>query len=178
VPSSWKLDTSTTNVVACVEPSTRETRGAPMLPPTRASKPASRSIAPRAAVVVDLPFVPVIAATRPSRWRKASSSSAITGTPAWRAASSSGRSQGTPGDTTTIEAPVKVPTRCPPSSSRTPRSRSWRTSSLSSPSVFVSVATTCAPRRARNSAAAIPERASPITTTAFPSTPLTAASAS
>ena len=85
-----------------------------MLPPTRASKPASRSIAPRAAVVVDLPFVPVTAATRPSRWRKASSISAITGTPAARAAASSGSSHGTPGETTTIEAPVNVSRRCGP----------------------------------------------------------------
>ena len=73
-----------------------------MLPPTRTSRPASRSMAPSAAVVVDLPLVPVTAATGPRMWRKPSSSSAITAHPRARARPpSSGRSQGTPGDTTT-----------------------------------------------------------------------------
>ena len=83
----------------------------PMLPPTRTSPPASLSIAPAAAVVVDLPFVPVIAATVPFNSRKPSSSSATTGTPAARAACSSGIVEGTPGDTTIMEAPVKVARR-------------------------------------------------------------------
>src|SRR5258706_239250 len=56
-------------------------RASPMLPPTRTSPPRSRSMAPRAAVVVDLPLVPVTAATVPRRWRKASSISATTGPP-------------------------------------------------------------------------------------------------
>ncbi len=165
VPSSWKLETSTANAVASVAPSTSPISGAPMLPPTRASMPASRSIAPSAAVVVDLPLVPVIAATRPLRWRKASSISAITGTPAWRAASSSVSSQGTPGDTTTSDAPSKVDARCGPSSRRTPASRSASASFGSSLSRFWSTATTALPRLARKRAAAIPDRASPTTTT-------------
>ena len=149
-------------------------------PPGRRAPAASRT-APRPAVVVDLPLVPVMAARRPRRWRKASSISAITSTPASRAACSSGRSHGTPGDTTTIEAPAKVSGRCPPSSRRIPFSRSLRTSSGSWSSVLRSVATTEAPRRARNSAAATPDRASPTTTTETPSSstsaPVTAASA-
>ncbi len=91
-----------------------------MLPPTRTSPPPSLSIAPRAAVVVDLPLVPVTAATRPFRCRKASSISARTGTPTARAASSSGSSQGTPGETTIRDAETKVSRRWPPSSNLTP----------------------------------------------------------
>ena len=40
--------------------------GAPMLPPTVTLNPAASSIRPVSAVVVDLPFVPVIAITRPA----------------------------------------------------------------------------------------------------------------
>ena len=67
MPSSWKLETSTAKTVFSVEPGTSEVRASPMLPPTRASRPASFSMAPRAAVVVDLPLVPVTATTVP--WR-------------------------------------------------------------------------------------------------------------
>ena len=148
-----------------------------MFPPTRASFPLSLSIAPRAAVVVDLPLVPVTAATVPARWRKPSSISAITGTPAPRAASSSGSSHGTPGETTTIDAPVKVAARCGPVSRRTPRAASARASAGSSASALRSTATTAAPRRARKSAAATPDRARPTTTTGRMSS-LTAASGS
>ena len=55
--------------------------GAPMLPPTVTLKPAASSIRPVSAVVVDLPFVPVIAITRPCSQRDASSISPMTGTP-------------------------------------------------------------------------------------------------
>ena len=47
--------------------------GAPMLPPTVTLNPAASSIRPVSAVVVDLPFVPVIAITRPRSHRDASS---------------------------------------------------------------------------------------------------------
>ncbi len=40
-----------------------------MFPPTRTSVPAEPSMAPSAAVVVDFPFVPVTAATIPTRFR-------------------------------------------------------------------------------------------------------------
>ena len=169
VPSSWKLETSSTNVVASVEPSTIPVTAWPMFPPTRTSPPASRNIAPRAAVVVDLPLVPVIAATVPFSIRKPSSSSATTGTPAARAACSSGIVEGTPGDTTIIEALVNVSMRWPPSSSRTPCFSRFITSGGSSRGPFRSVATTRDPRRAQSVAAAIPDRAIPTTTTCLPS---------
>ena len=53
-----------------------------MLPPTVTLNPAASSIRPVSAVVVDLPFVPVIAITRPCSQRDASSISPMTGTPA------------------------------------------------------------------------------------------------
>ena len=53
----------------------------PMLPPTSTRCPPASSIRPVSVVVVDLPFVPVIATTRPRSQRDASSSSPITGTP-------------------------------------------------------------------------------------------------
>src|SRR5687767_7792771 len=76
--------------------------------------------------------------------------------------------QGTPGDTTTRSASSKVARRCPPASSRMPWSRSLSASSGRSPSGLPSVTTTRAPRRARSSADATPDRASPTTTTSFP----------
>ena len=57
------------------------------------SMPAASSIRPVSVVVVDLPFVPVIAMTRPRSQRDASSSSPITGTPRARAASIAGCSR-------------------------------------------------------------------------------------
>jgi len=57
-----------------------------MLPPTVTLKPAASSIRPVNAVVVDFPFVPVMAITRPRSQREASSISAMTGTPRSRAA--------------------------------------------------------------------------------------------
>src|SRR5262249_36901054 len=75
--------------------------GRPMFPPTVTLKPAVSRIRPVSAVVVDLPFVPVMAITRPCSQRDASSISAITGMPLARAASITGCSVGTPGLTTT-----------------------------------------------------------------------------
>ena len=71
-------------------PATCALSGAPMLPPTVTLKPAASSIRPVSAVVVDLPFVPVIAMTRPCSQRDASSTSPITGTPRARAAATAG----------------------------------------------------------------------------------------
>ena len=119
------------------------------------------------AVVVDLPFVPVIAISvaRGSRKRYASSISAITSTPAWRAATISG-SVGTPGDITTRSADVKLASTWPPSCSSTATPFSWSTGSFSAglPSVTI----TRAPRRAQNLATATPVCASPTTTTFLP----------
>ena len=80
-----------------------------MFPPTVTLKPAVSRIRPANTVVVDLPFVPVIAITRPCSHRDASSISAITGTPRSRAACSAGCSGGTPGLRTTRSAFVNVP---------------------------------------------------------------------
>ena len=79
-----------------------------MLPPTVTVKPAASSIRPVSAVVVDLPFVPVIAITRPCSQRDASSISPMTGTPRSRAACTAGCSGGTPGLSTTRSAFVNV----------------------------------------------------------------------
>ena len=80
-----------------------------MLPPTVTRNPACRSIRPVSDVVVDLPFVPVMAITRPFSHLNASSTSPITGTPAALAAAITGISGGTPGLITIRPAPVKVP---------------------------------------------------------------------
>ena len=66
--------------------------------------PAASRIRPVSSVVVDLPFVPVIAITRPRSQRDASSTSPITGTPRARAAATTGSSGGTPGLRTTRSA--------------------------------------------------------------------------
>ena len=71
-------------------------------------------------VVVDFPFVPVIATMRPVSQRDASSISPMTGTPASRAAAICGWSSGTPGLSTSKSADVNVSSRCAPSSSATP----------------------------------------------------------
>ena len=88
--SSWKLLASTTCSVSGVDWSTCDDSGTPMLPPTSTVNPDFSSICPVSVVVVDLPFVPVIAMTRPFNHRDASSSSPMTGTPAARAASNTG----------------------------------------------------------------------------------------
>ena len=88
-----------------------------MLPPTVTLKPAASSIRPVSVVVVDFPFVPVIAITRPCSQRDASSISPMTGTPVARAACTTGWSGGTPGLSTTRSARANVSRWWPPSSS-------------------------------------------------------------
>ena len=56
-----------------------------MFPPTSTRWPAASSMRPVSVVVVDFPFVPVIATILPRSHRDASSSSPMTGTPARRA---------------------------------------------------------------------------------------------
>src|SRR5262245_38929225 len=138
-----------------------------MFPPTVTSKPARSRIFPVNTVVVDLPFVPVIAITRPCNHRDASSISAITGTPRALATSIAGCSGGTPGLSTTRSARSKVSSRCAPSSRVTPRSASDVASAISSRR---SDSVTRAPRSTSSSAAAIPLRAAPTTTTFCPAT--------
>ncbi len=90
IVSSWKLLASTTCRVSGVDADTCRLSGVPRLPPTVTLNPAAVSIRPASVVVVDFPFVPVIAITRPCSQRDASSSSPITGMPRARAASTSG----------------------------------------------------------------------------------------
>ena len=96
--SSWKLLTSTTWIVSVgrVVHLGAERRRRCSRRPAPGSPPAS-SIRPVSVVVVDLPFVPVIATTRPRSHREASSSSPIIGDAGARAASIAGCSGGTPG---------------------------------------------------------------------------------
>src|SRR5687767_6603853 len=138
-----------------------------MLPPTSTSVPAAASIRPTSVVVVDFPFVPVIAITGPFSQRHASSSSPIVSTPARRASSNTGCSNATPGLVTIRSAPASVAGRCPPSSSSTPASRNR---GASSNDARVSVSITRAPLLASSFAAAMPLRAAPTTTTRRPST--------
>src|SRR5688572_4930761 len=138
-----------------------------MLPPTTAGSPAACSIRPVSVVVVDFPFVPVMAMTLPFNQRQASSSSPMIGTPRWRTASSAGRFAGTPGLKTTRSARPKTSPECPPRSSVTPAARSLPASSKAERS---SLNVTRAPRETSSSAAAIPLRAAPTTTTFWPLT--------
>ena len=72
----------------------------------RALNPPASNMRPVSVVVVDLPFVPVIATIRPLSQRDASSISPMTGTPALRAAAIGGWSSGTPGLNTIRSADV------------------------------------------------------------------------
>src|SRR5688572_30573985 len=138
-----------------------------MFPPTSTSRPAACSIRPITVVVVDFPLVPVTAMTGPFTQRHASSSSPIISTPRARAPSNTFCSSTTPGLATIRSAASSVAARCPPTSSSTPRSR--RRPACSNVD-RVSVSITRAPRRTRSSAAAIPLRAAPTTTTRLPLT--------
>src|SRR5215831_1191216 len=120
------------------------------------------------AVVVVLPFEPVIPISWPRKKRSASSISLQSGKPSARAFSSSGTSVGTPGLAMTSSCPLRTLAAPLPSSSRTPASRNLSAFSRNSPAVLVSLAVTIAPRAAQKSAVARPVRASPTTSTRFP----------
>src|SRR5882672_3026043 len=156
--------------VSGVESATCALRGVPMLPPTTALKPPAVNMRPASVVVVDFPFVPVIATMRPVSQRDASSTSPITGMPALRAAATCGWVSGTPGLNTIKSALSKVSDRCSPSSRAMPASRRRCSSSVRSSLGRRSVSVTRAPRSASSSAAATPLRAPPTTVTFWPST--------
>jgi hypothetical protein len=140
-----------------------------MLPPTRTGRACPRRISPVSAVVVVLPFVPVIAMTSLSIARHASSSSPIIGTPRARGPASPGSSSGTPGLTTTRSAPSKASAGWPPVQRRTPgSSASTPTSGARASGAALSEASTRAPSRRASRAAAMPLRASPTTATVRP----------
>src|SRR6266550_6814343 len=154
-------------MVSAVDCSTCALSGVPMLPPTSTFCPAASSIRPISVVVVDFPFVPVTAITRPVIQRDANSSSPIVSTPFARAASNTGCSVGTPGLVTIRSAEASVSALWPPSSSSMPCA--LRRSAASKVS-RVSVSITRAPFFAASSAAAMPLRAAPTTTTRRPCT--------
>ncbi len=136
--SSWKLLTSTTWIVSGVDAATWPDSGVPRLPPTGAGTPAASRMRPVSAVVVDFPFVPVMATTRPRSQRDASSTSPMTGTPAARAADTEGWLAGTPGLSTTRSDPVSRPAGCDAERERHPeRARSAAASSAGRRSVSV-----------------------------------------
>ena len=85
VVASWKLESSRTFHWSSREVSTIAVGGTPILPPTWAATPAVSSKCPKRAVVVVLPFDPVIATTGPRKNRAANSTSPITGMPFDRA---------------------------------------------------------------------------------------------
>ena len=116
VVSSWKLLASTTWMTSRAVAATCAESATPMLPPTATLRPPSSSMRPTSVVVVDLPFVPVIATTRPSSQRDASSSSPMTGTPAARARATSAWRGETPGLSTIRSALVNVSARWLPRS--------------------------------------------------------------
>jgi hypothetical protein len=85
MPSSWKEESSTTHVFG-TEPLpfapafvANAIHGVPKFPQAIAAWPAALRSAAASAVVVDLPFVPVIPTTTPGRTREASSISETTG---------------------------------------------------------------------------------------------------
>src|SRR5439155_22849784 len=134
--------------------------GGPMFPAASACSPAPRNRCATSAVVVVLPFVPVIAMQRvpdPASARNPRSISDTTGTPAARAAASGAASGGTPGETTTPAADRIFARSWRPRSTSTPASpRSSAT--VAPPYVWseVSLAYMLAPSRASSFVAATP----------------------
>src|SRR6185295_18792816 len=142
----------------------------PMLPPTITCAPAAFINSPVSAVVVVLPFEPVMPITRPRRKRPANSGSLMISTARPRAISSCGKSAGTPGLRTIKSALANNSSGWPPSARRTPTARNSAASPASCDSSFRSLAVTRAPRAASRRATATPLRAMPTTRMFFPAT--------
>src|SRR3990172_7850860 len=166
IDSSWKLETSTTPQSQGAPAAA--TNGVPRFPPTNTRGKARDAIPPTRVVTVDLPLVPVIAATFPRKRRNPSSSSPHTGRPAAESADSGSFSRGTPGDTTTsavpgTSSPVGIPRRkaiaagifSPTDASTSARGRSSRSVPR-------------APSPASRRAARNPDRPAPATITCLP----------
>ena len=138
-----------------------------MFPPTVTLKPAASRIRPVSAVVVDFPFVPVMATMRPRSQRDASSSSPMIGTPRSRALS---------GRTADRAARRGSARRDPhPSTSRSVAAELELHAETSQRLCLRHLGPHLgqrhlARRRASSSAAAIPLRAAPATVTRFPCT--------
>ena len=166
-PSSWKLDTSSTNWVCEVAPP-----GSPS-PPVRCCLPRARrapspSTWPRAPRCRRLALGARDRRHRPFHETKPQLQLGHH-RHALRAAASPRRSQGTPGDTTTRSAVVAALARCAPSPASTSSTGRLSASASSLPSGLRSAATTARARRARNppppppSAPARPRRPLPAT---------------
>ena len=92
--SSWNDESSQTTHASGGAAPTRLVSGRPMLPATSAGTPAASNIAPSSAVVVVLPFVPVIPTIGFASSRAPSSISEMTGMPRSRAARPAARRPG------------------------------------------------------------------------------------
>ena len=155
-----------------VAPSRRPVTACPMLPPTRTSR---ARLAQHRAERGGGRRLALGAGDRRHRSRgwsgSPSSSSAITGTPARaRRRQLAAGPRARPGDTTTSVGAVNVSSRCAPSSSRTPSSRqAQRLLRQLRRRLAVGGHDPRAPRARGSRAAATPDRASPTTTTFFPS---------
>src|SRR3990172_4750096 len=166
IVSSWKLETSTT-AQSC-EPPAALAKGVPRFPPMKTRGKTRDAMSPNSVVTVDLPFVPVTAATFPPNRRKPSSSSPHTGVPARTSAGRGSFSLGTPGERTTSGVSsaafsVILPwTNAICGGTGCPRDRSTASFGRSSKSV------TRAPSRRRRRAETNPEIPAPITNASLP----------
>jgi len=84
--SSWKLDNSSTTASSGSILCTEGSRDTPMFPPSHVLRPQARSMAASSAVVVDLPLLPVTAATGAGQRARNMFMGLVTGTAACRAA--------------------------------------------------------------------------------------------
>ncbi len=168
--SSWNELTSATIAPSAGISAACSQAASPMLPQTHAGRPVAATSRPASAVVVLLPFVPVIATHGARETWNASSSSATTGTPRRSAAASSGAVGGTPGLVTTMSAPSSSAASSRPAAILTPRSSSAASPSppASASRGRASASVTGRPRPASRRAAARPERAAPTTSARRP----------
>ena len=132
----------------------------------------SFNIAAVSSVVVDLPFVPVIATIGAGQTLAATSNSARIGIFCARASHRIGISSGTPGETTMKSASAMHAVGCPPRyfwiSPGSENTLSAAISADNAADVRVSVSVTTAPCVCNNFAAATPLRFKPKTVTCFP----------
>ena len=168
VLSSWKLEASATTMPSAGKSSACSDKGVPILPPTSTGRTWARKSSPVSAVVVVLPFVPVMAMTSASIARQASSSSPTMGTPRARTRTRAGSVSGTPGLTTTSSASAKASSGWPPVQSAQPSRSSRSTSAESAARSAASEASTVPLTRRIRRAAATPLFASPTTETVLP----------
>ena len=130
-------------------------------------RPAFSKILPRRVVVVVLPLVPEMASISPFSSDEANSSSPTTGMPFSLAAFTTGASMGTPGLIIRISASSSSFTLSSPKRNTQAVFRRLSSWSPKASSSFISDKTGMAPWRSSSSAAAMPLRAMPTTSTRF-----------